>query len=77
MPAAGAAGVLTGLGLAAAGLAAAQEVWRRSRAKELRGDVALVTGAGSGIGREMSLLLAKVRKTPRYWPRSWANFGLL
>jgi short-subunit dehydrogenase len=46
-------------------------------AKELRGDVALVTGAGSGIGREMSLLLAKVRKTPRYWSRSWANFGLL
>jgi NADP-dependent 3-hydroxy acid dehydrogenase YdfG len=68
-PAAGAAGVLKGLGLAAVGLAAAQEVWRRSREKDLRGDVALVTGAGSGIGREMSLLLAKAGCRLVLWGR--------
>ncbi len=66
---ASAMGGLLKLGLAAAGVAAAQEVWRRSREKDLLGDVALVTGAGSGIGREMSLLLAKAGCRLVLWGR--------
>lgn len=67
-PASTMSGVLK-LGLAAAGVAAAQEIWRRSREKDLRGDVALVSGAGSGIGREMSLLLAKAGCRLVLWGR--------
>ena len=67
-PASAVAGLLK-LGLAAAGVAAAQEIWRRSREKDLRGDVALVTGAGSGIGRELSLLLAEAGCQLVLWGR--------
>lgn len=60
---------LAKVGLAAAGVLAAQEVWRRAREKDLRGDVALITGAGTGIGREMALLLAEAGCTLVLWGR--------
>ena len=60
---------LAKVGLAAAGVLAAQEVWRRTREKDLRGDIALITGAGTGIGREMALLLAEAGCTLVLWGR--------
>eukprot|EP01050_Picozoa_sp_SAG11_P038339 SAG11_NODE_15595_length_572_cov_1.625793_1_plen_112_part_10 len=45
-------------GAAAAAVAALRELVQRATAKSLKGDTALITGAGSGIGREMALLLA-------------------
>lgn len=41
------------------GVAAAREVWQRATGTSYRGKIALITGAGSGIGRELALLLVR------------------
>eukprot|EP01047_Picozoa_sp_COSAG01_P044899 COSAG01_NODE_4092_length_5356_cov_137.323378_7_plen_95_part_00 len=44
--------------MAVGALAAVREVWQRARETSFAGERALVTGAGSGLGRELALLLA-------------------
>jgi hypothetical protein len=44
--------------MAVGALAAVREMWQRTRETSFAGERALVTGAGSGLGRELALLLA-------------------
>ena len=68
-PTAGIAAAAGKAALALAAVAALREGWQRGRARELRGDVALITGAGSGIGRELSLALARAGCKLVLWGR--------